>query len=107
MAGRFDLEMQTAAALEQQTGNHRTLQQYQRQGRQDLPSKSVPRGRLAKINLASRRQTALADSPALQLTPIILRGGKTNRRNFDGVRLLSAKYAYSDGTCLFAQCAYR
>src|SRR6516162_10802112 len=95
--------MQAAAVLEQQTGNHRGLKQYQRERRQDLPPIFTPRSRLAKINLASRRQTALVNSPALQFTPIILRRGKPNRFDFDAIRLFSTKYAYSDSTCFFAQ----
>src|SRR6516165_8686772 len=87
----------------EQTCNQRSLHQNHRADPQDLRAVFVPRSRLAEIDLASRRQTALVNSPALQFTPIILRRGKPYRFDFDAIRLFSTKYAYSDSTCFFAQ----
>ena len=56
-----------------QPTNQRGLYQNRSTKRQNLHTILLPHGRRAKVDLASRRQTSLTDTPALQLPPIELR----------------------------------
>jgi hypothetical protein len=67
----------------------------------------LPRGRVAKMNLASRRQAARANAPTLHLPPIELRSRKTGGRRFDLARLLSTKDAESNPGYLLAVLEHR
>src|SRR5262249_51794016 len=55
---------------------------------------------LAKVNLASRRQPILADTPALHLPPIKFRGRKSDRRYIDFVRGFTVKDTDGSASCL-------
>src|SRR5260370_24857974 len=92
-----------AASFVQQTGNHPALEQHQRADKQDLRAVFVPRSRLAKVNFAIRRKTALANSPTLQFTPVICRLRIPNRFNSDAAWLFSTKQAYGNGARFLAQ----
>src|SRR5262245_60014456 len=60
----------TPVALVQQPGDHDRLQQNDRKGCRNQRTISLPCGRIAKADLASRRQARFADSPSLQLPPV-------------------------------------
>src|SRR5215813_9743695 len=60
----------TPVALVQQPGDHDCLHQNHRKGCRDQCTISLPCGRIAKADLASRRQACFADSPPLQLPPV-------------------------------------
>src|SRR5262245_4764039 len=66
-----------------------------------------PCGRSTKVDFASRRQTTLADAPALHFSPVEFRTSKSDRQYFNVTRLLAAKDAYGNLGCPFAHFEHR
>jgi hypothetical protein len=77
----------------QKTDNQCCLKKKRDGSQHYLPAVLVPDGWLAEQNRAPRRETALADAPALHLPPVELRRSESNGRDLDVARLLAAKDA--------------
>src|SRR5215470_16094975 len=78
------------------------LRQHRRADRQNLHTILIPRGGIAKVNLASRRQPAFADAPALHFPPVEHRRAKLDGWRLDVARLVSSEDANGDSGCLAA-----
>src|SRR5262245_59475288 len=83
-----------------QPGNQRTLPKKEGANHQNFRSISAPRGRITEENLASGRQPALADAPALHLPPVEHRPSKLDGRYFDVARFFSSEDANGNSGCL-------
>src|SRR5262245_10388426 len=86
----------------QKAGDERGLYKNNRKNKCDLPLVLLPNARIAKINLASGGQAALANAPALHFPPVKHRVCKLHGWRADLARLLSAKDANGNGGCLSA-----
>src|SRR5262249_55290473 len=73
---QFHLHDPAAVVLEQQPADHCRLQQHDGESRHRLPVILVPQAQWTKPDFAPRRQPALADTEALQLTPVEHRLGE-------------------------------
>src|SRR5262245_3921048 len=82
----LDLRAVAAAALINQTGYERRLEKQHQADRHNLPAIPLPDGRVAKVDLATRRKSALADVPALHFLPIVLWCSKPHRWHLDVAR---------------------
>src|SRR4051794_32977833 len=75
--------------------DHAALHEHGSEHGGDRELVPVPQARLAKINLTAGRQVALADPPALQFAPVILRCSKLADRSFDVRSFLATQNANS------------
>src|SRR3954452_16466255 len=73
----------TATTLVQQARDCAALQKDDGEHRDDLPAISVPSRELSKQDFTARGKSALADVPALKLSPIVSRCREFSRRNLD------------------------
>jgi hypothetical protein len=85
----------TPTILTQQERDKPGLYQDNRGDEANLPGIPFPYGWLPKQDFAPRWQAALADVPALKLSPIVFRCCELDRRNLDATCLLSSQH--SDG----------
>src|SRR5499433_2623956 len=67
---QFHLHDPAAVVLEQQPTDQCGLQDDEEEDGSHVPAVLLPKTEFAKTDLASRRQPALADAEALQLTPV-------------------------------------
>ena len=74
------------------------LHQDNRRDQANLPGIPFPHRWLPKQDLAPRRQPALADVPALKLSPIVFRCCESDRRNLDAICLLSSQHPDGNGS---------
>src|SRR5580765_1019419 len=72
----------------QEADDECSLYQNHRSNKHNLPLILLPQSRIAKVNLASQRQAALADAPALHLPPVKHRTCKLDDWHLDFARLL-------------------
>src|SRR5882757_525940 len=88
---RFDFGQTTVMPFTQQSADQRSLDQDYDRNQRQLPGILFPDAGLAKQDFASRRQVALADAPALDLSPIVFRRRKPDWLHLDIGRLLAAE----------------
>src|SRR5215475_5129858 len=91
----------------QQLENQHSLEQDHHSNGHNLPSILHPYGWIAKMDLAARRQTTPGDAPALHFPPVELRCRKLDEWHLDVARLLAAKDANGNGSCLSAPLEHR
>ena len=95
------------AMLVNQPINQGGLPKERGKDRQNLHTIFFPCGWLAKVDFASRRQVALADTPALHFPPIELRRCKLDGRGLDVARFLAAENASGNSRSLSASLEHR
>src|SRR5712671_7058539 len=88
---RLHLGETAATPFMEHSADQHPLDEDHARDQRHLPTISFPDARLTIQDFASRREVALADAPALHLTPVVLWRRKSDRLDLDVARLLATE----------------